>query len=50
MNNSTDWEGRSYVVYTLLRLLVTFIVRVGLIRLSVEGSENCPLSGPVFLQ
>lgn len=49
MNNSTDWEGRSYVVYTLLRLLVTFIVRVGLIRLSVEGSENCPLSGPVFL-
>jgi 1-acyl-sn-glycerol-3-phosphate acyltransferase len=36
-------------VYTLLRVLVSFIVRLGIVRLSTRGAENCPTSGAVFL-
>jgi len=44
-----DWQVRSYFVYTFLRVLVSFIVGLGVVRLRVRGSDNCPRLGPVFL-
>lgn len=44
-----DWKERSRFWYGLARLLVTFIVRSGNLRVGVSGADYVPRSGPVLL-